>query len=172
MLLACCSNMPAMARINVKGTNNYVQIHNQMNEMRNQQYYASQQPVATTNSDTGELPVAVDDEGLVRALKVGNAEGTTVKDLEACSMIYPSGLFRWGIPDSGMHRVPVDQCVAVVELRDINNTVLAVTTLAAGDAMKCNVDMFPVTGRYDVLNKIEVPADKEQELHADRDGSE
>jgi hypothetical protein len=77
-------------------------------------------------------------------------------------MIYPSGVFKWDVPESGVRRNPISQCVAVVELRDANsNAVLATTTLAAGDTMKCNVDSFPETGMsYDLkYGKIEVPAD-------------
>jgi hypothetical protein len=54
----------------------------------------------------------------------------------------------------------IQQCVSVVKLIDANtNAVLAVTTVAAGDTMRCNVDMFPQSGLQPAIEKVEVPND-------------
>lgn len=152
-------NMPADARVNVKSTGRgNVDAYNQMAAIRNQQ--AQQQVLATTASDTGDLPVAVEDKNLAESILNNSSENVTMADLEACSMIYPSGVFKWAVPESGIRLNKTSQCVAVVELRDANtNAVLATTTLAAGDMMKCNIDEFPQNGWLPALEKVELPAD-------------
>ena len=66
---------------------------------------------------------------------------------------------NWKRVQSGINHDP--QCIAVVELRDANsNALLASTTVAAGQSIKCNIDSFP-SGSYNMsaLSKIELPAD-------------
>ena len=160
-VLACATNTPATARISVKNSASYANAYNQVMAVR-QQAAMENTPVATTTSATATLPVMVDDEALARKIKDNATDAmVSVSDLENCSMIYPNGLFKWGYPESGAKRGQNSQCVAVVELRDVNsNMVLAQTTLAAGDAMKCNIDMFPRSGWQDALGKVELPADE------------
>lgn len=154
-------NMPADARVNIR--------NNSYPSSRSQMVAAQQQMMAnanatnyyvTTPSATETLPVAVDDATLANDILNNTSDTVTADDLENCSMIYPTGLFKWGIPESGIRKNQTNQCVAVVELRDANsNKVLAKTTLAAGDAMKCNIDMFPQSGWQTALENIELPAD-------------
>ena len=159
LILACVSSMPVDARVTTNNSNrSYANAYQQVNAMRYQQETAT----ATTASATANLPVMVSDEKLAAAIVDGTAEGVTVSDLDSCAMIYPSGVFRWEIPQSGVRRNQIPQCVSVVELRDATtNAVLATTTVAAGDTFKCNVDSFPESGlSFDLkYGKIEVPAD-------------
>ena len=159
LILACVSSMPADARVTTKNSNrSYADAYQQVNAVRYQQDYGT---TATTASATANLPVMVSDEELAKAIIAGTAENVSVSDLEACSMIYPSGVFRWEIPVSGVRRNQIPQCVSVVELRDATtNTVLATTTVASGDTFKCNIDSFPISGMSEVaLSKVELPAD-------------
>ena len=163
LVLACMTVMPGDAAVKTKNSNrSYASGYQQVNAMRYQQEYMNATAsYATTASATVNLPVAVDDQNLANAI-LNNESTVNVSELEACSMIYPNGVFKWGIPESGVRKNPTSQCVAVVNLIDANtNAVLATTTLAAGDIMKCNVDSFPVSGMSADLRygKIEVPAD-------------
>jgi len=161
-MLACVATVPADARITVKKSGSYANSYNQVMNVRQQAEYASQNQITVaTNSQTADLPVAVDDKDLAKDI-LNNASGTvSASDLEMCSMIYPSGIFRWGIPETGIRRNPISQCIAEVELRDANTSaVLAKTTLASGDAMKCNIDMFPESGWLSALGDVELPADE------------
>lgn len=162
-ILACIANMPVSARVNVKSNSNrsYSDAYNQvMSQQQQQAYYDATATHVATASDTGSLPVAVDDKKLAEAILNNTSETIRKADLEACSMIYPNGVFRWGIPESGVRNNGQSQCVAVIELRDANsNAVLATTTVAAGDSMKCNVDMFPQHGLFPAISKVELPAD-------------
>lgn len=154
-------NMPADARVNIR--------NNSYPTSRSQMVAAQQQMMAnanatnyyvTTPSATETLPVAVDDADLANDILNNTSDTVTADDLENCSMIYPTGLFKWSIPESGIRKNQTNQCVAIVELRDANsNKVLAQTTLAAGDAMKCNIDMFPQSGWQTALSDVELPAD-------------
>ena len=162
-ILASISALPADARVvNAKNSGrSYADAYNQVNAMRYQQEYLEATATnATTASATATLPVMVSDEKLASAI-LNNSSNTTVAQLENCAMIYPNGVFRWEIPQSGIRQNQTNQCVAVVSLVDANtNTVLATTTLAAGDAMKCNIDAFPESGMNAVaLSKTELPAD-------------
>lgn len=162
LVLACATAMPVDAAVKTKNSNrSYASGYQQVNAMRYQQEYMNTASYATTASATANLPVAVDDQNLANAI-LNNESTVNVSELEACSMIYPNGVFKWAIPESGVRKNPTSQCVAVVNLIDANtNAVLATTTLAAGDTMKCNVDSFPVSGMIADLRfgKIEVPAD-------------
>ena len=158
LILACVSSMPVDARVTTNNSNrSYANAYQQVNAMRYQQETAT----ATTASATANLPVMVSDEKLAAAIVDGTAEGVTVSDLDSCAMIYPSGVFRWEIPESGIRNNQVPQCVAVVELRDANtNVILATTTVAAGDSLKCNIDSFPESNmNATALAKTELPAD-------------
>ena len=152
--------LPVDAKISVKNSSNrsYSEAYQQINAMRYQQDYSN---TATTASATENLPVAVSDEKLAESILNNTAENVNVSDLEACSMIYPNGVFRWEIPESGIRNNQVPQCVAVVELRDANtNAVLATTPVAAGDSLKCNIDSFPESNmNITALAKTELPAD-------------
>ncbi len=159
-ILASLSTLPADATIRVgNSSRSYAEAYNQVNAMRYQQEYADANTV-TTASATATLPVMVSNEKLSAAI-LNNTSETTISDLDACSMIYPNGVFRWEVPESGIRRNPYDQCVAVVSLVDANtNAVLATTTVASGDSFKCNIDNFPESGMNRVVvEKTELPAD-------------
>ena len=162
LIVACFSTLPAQARINVRNNRTYAEAYNQVNAMRQQGQYANTIE-ATTASATASLPVAVDDKKLAEEILNNTSESVTMTDLDACAMIYPGGVFKWGIPESGIRRNPTKQCMAVVELRDANTKeILATTTLASGDTMKCNVDEFPeIYYSYNLkYGKVSVPADQ------------
>lgn len=164
LVLATVASMPSYARVSVKNSGrSYADAYNQVNAMRYQQEYmnATAIPTATTASATADLPVLVNDKKLAAAI-LNNTSQTTIDDLDACAMIYPNGVFQWDIPESGIRAEKIPQCVAVINLVDATTkAVLATTTLAAGDSMKCNVDSFPESGMSLDLKKgkVEVPAD-------------
>lgn len=156
MLLACASVMPVDAAVKTKNSSRaYAPAYQAVNALRAQQeYYAENQAAAVA-----QLPVMVTDEKLANSIVNGEAGAPSLSELEACSMIYVNGNFKWGRPESGINHDP--QCIAVVELRDANsNALLASTTVAAGQSIKCNIDSFP-SGSYNMsaLSKIELPAD-------------
>ena len=160
-ILAAISAVPGYCAIKMKGneSRSYAGAYNQVNAMRQQAMYV---PTATTASATSNLPVAVDDESLANSILSNNSEAeVSIADLDACAMIYPNGIFKWGVPTSGIRRNKTNQCMAVVELREANsNAILATTTLGAGDSMKCNIDYFPESGyNMSALSQIELPAD-------------
>lgn len=163
-VLACLVGQNAFARVNVKkaGAGNYASAYNQVNAIKQQAaYMEEQQYLATTASATDTLPVAVDDPELARSIMNNTSTVVSAVDLDNCSMIYPNGVFKWGVPESGIRKTPAQQCIAVVELRDANsNNVLATTTLAAGDSLKCNIDSFPESGWQNALGQVELPADE------------
>lgn len=86
------------------------------------------------------------------ARTITNENGTTTtisnEQMDACKMVYPNGQFDWVRPTVGMKTGSGATCAALVELRSYQNssgttyTVLASDYLAAGDAIKCNVDSF------------------------------
>lgn len=156
ILLACASVMPVDAAVKTKNSSRaYAPAYQAVNALRAQQeYYAENQAAAVA-----QLPVMVTDEKLANSIVNGEAGAPSLSELEACSMIYVNGNFKWGRPESGINHDP--QCIAVVELRDANsNALLASTTVAAGQSIKCNIDSFP-SGSYNMsaLSKIELPAD-------------
>lgn len=164
VILACVSIMPGESAIKTKNQQrSYSGAYQQINAMRYEQEYANATAqLATTTSATDNLPVTVDDEKLANSIINNDATAPSVSKLESCAMIYPDGVFKWGIPESGIRQNQTPQCVAVVELRNANtNEILATTTLAAGDSMKCNVDSFPEYGMSTSLinGKVTVPAD-------------
>ena len=162
LILACVAPNASDARVVTKNSNrSYADAYSQVNGLSFQQSQGT--PTATTASATATLPVAVDDKKLANAILENTSTGIGLDDLEACAMIYPSGVFKWSVPESGIRHNPMQQCVSVVELRDATtNAVLATTTVAAGDAMKCNIDMFPESGLNPVtLSRVALPADAE-----------
>lgn len=75
----------------------------------------------------------------------GDVQTISTSDMDACSAIYPNGIFDWVKPTTGSKRGGPATCAALVELRSYKNTdynVLATAYLAAGDSIKCNVDNF------------------------------
>ena len=75
----------------------------------------------------------------------GDVQTISASDMDACSAIYPNGVFDWIKPTTGSKRGGPATCAALVELRSYKNTdynVLASAYLAAGDSIKCNVDNF------------------------------
>ena len=163
-ILVSVSALPVDARVVVNSKNagrSYSDAYNQVNAMRYQQEYLDATALnVTTASATATLPVMVSDEKLASAI-LNNSSSTTMAQLESCAMIYPNGVFKWEIPQSGIRQNQTNQCVAVVSLVDANtNEVVATTTLSAGDAMKCNIDSFPESGmNAAVLSKTTLPAD-------------
>ena len=164
IILACVIETPTNAAVKVKNNNrSYADAYNQVVAVREQAAYMnSNTPYATTASATENLPVAVDDKNLADSILNNKSTDVSRADLDACSMIYPGGIFRWGVAESGVRRSNDSTCISVIELRDVNNRVLATTTVAAGDTIKCNVDYFPAHGMSSDLRngKIEVPADE------------
>lgn len=161
MMLVCAMNAPCYARVNVRNYATAPGSRSQMMAAQQQIAAANTNVYTTTTSATETLPVAVDDAELARNIMNNSSDMVSVADLENCSMIYPNGLFKWAVPESGIRKNPTQQCVAVVELRDANsNAVLAQTTLASGDMMKCNIDMFPQSGWQPALANVELPADE------------
>lgn len=84
----------------------------------------------------------------------GNTTTISSEQMDACNAIYPGGTFDWTKPTTGMKSGSGATCSALVELRSYNGgtsyTVLATGYVAAGDAVKCNIDEFPnitATGR-------------------------
>ncbi|MBP9999672.1 MAG: hypothetical protein KBT14_03215 [Proteobacteria bacterium] len=84
----------------------------------------------------------------------GNTTTISSEQMDACNAIYPGGTFDWTKPTTGMKSGSGATCSALIELRSYNGgasyTVLATGYVAAGDAMKCNIDEFPnitATGR-------------------------
>lgn len=164
-ILACVSAMPvdSMAKQPTGSNRSYAGAYQQINAMAYQaEYDAVNTPTAITASATANLPVMVSDEQLAKEILSNESKTTNLSELEACAMIYPNGVFKWDVPESGVRKNQVQQCVSVIELRDANtNAVLATTTVAAGDTMKCNIDSFPESGMSSDVKygKIELPAD-------------
>lgn len=160
VILATVSTVPSFSAVKAKNSNrSYANAYGQVNALRYQQEYLDAN--ATTASAAANLPVMVTDEKLANAILNNTSETTSLSDLSACAMIYPNGVFRWDIPESGVRRNQTNQCVSVVSLIDANtNAVLATTTVAAGDTFKCNIDNFPESGMNAVaLSQTELPAD-------------
>ena len=154
-ILACVSAVPGVAAVKTNNSSrSYAAGYQQVNALRAQQEYMN-----ATTAATATLPVMVEDEKLANSIVNNETGAPSVSELTACSMIYPNGNFKWGVPEYGIQRTP--QCIAVVELRDANsNAVLATTTVAAGQAIKCNIDSFPGNSyNMTALSKIELPAD-------------
>lgn len=96
-----------------------------------------------------------------------NDDISVYTDLDACSMIYPTGKFAMDRPNAGMSVAGPQQCVAVVELRGYqmgengSDLVLARANVAAGDGIKCNIDSFPEYSFTAAVANFVFPADSE-----------
>ena len=155
-ILAVVAAIPVDAAVKVQNSKrSYADAYQQVNALRYQQEYA-----AAVQQTPATLPITVDDEKLAESI-LNNESTVNVSELEACSMVYPNGVFKWAVPESGVRQNKTPQCVAVVELRDANTgAVLATTTVASGDTMKCNIDYFPKSGlNMAALSRVELPAD-------------
>jgi hypothetical protein len=88
-------------------------------------------------------------------------------NMEKCSMIYPDGEFAMARPTLGRGVGGATTCTAVVEMRAIgagpngSDAILARANLAAGDAIECNISMFPEASYLPAAGEIEFPADAE-----------
>lgn len=159
-MLASITSAPSMSIAALRINSTHAGAYNQV--MAVQQQYATSQntPLIQTASATEDLPVAVEDAKLAESIKNNTAESVTTDDLERCSMIYINGVFKWDVPQSGTRQTLQPQCVAVVDLVSAEtNEVLATTTLAAGDMMKCNIDVFPQSGYSPRAYEVQFPSD-------------
>lgn len=159
-VLASIASMPSASVAGLRVKTTHAGAHNQAMAIQ-QQYIAEQSiPVVQTASATETLPVEVEDKELAEDIKNNKSDSVTMADLDRCSMVDIRGVFKWGIPESGMRQTTQPQCMAVVDLKDANSgKVLATTTVAAGDAIKCNIDMFPESGYQPALSEVVLPAD-------------
>lgn len=123
-------------------------------------------PAAVAVTTTTTLPVRVTNAALADKIASGDASvGVGVRDLERCSMIYPSGEFAWDTPTAGIGRGGAQTCVAVVEMRAVaagpagEDLVLARANVASGSSAKCNISEFPEYGYTDAAYEYVFPAD-------------
>ena len=161
-ILACTTGMPSVSFADSRANSSYAGAYNQVMALQQQQEYVDSMdtPQVQTASATATLPIEVEDARLAEKIKNNTSDSVTVRDLERCSMIDIRGVFKWGVPKSGMRQTLQPQCIAVVDLVDYNtNKVLATTTVAAGDAIKCNIDEFPESGYLPALADVILPAD-------------
>ena len=171
-VLACVATMPGdvfcaqnTGWADARAQQSYAGAYNQVATMQQQQAYIESQdiPVVQTASATTDLPIEVEDKKIKEKILNNDPNAPTADELERCAMTDIRGVFKWGIPQSGIHRSLKPQCVAVVDLitEDENGkkVVLATTTVAAGDAIRCNIDEFPEDGYSNELANIELPAD-------------
>lgn len=161
-ILACTAGMPSASFADSRANSSYAGAYNQVLAMQQQQEYIDsvETPQVQTASATATLPIEVEDARLAAKIKNNTSDSVTMRDLERCSMIDIRGVFKWGIPQSGMRQTLQPQCMAVVNLIDYNTKeILATTTVAAGDAIKCNIDEFPESGYLPALANVILPAD-------------
>ena len=157
IMLVCGISVTADAKVTVRKSGTYADAYNQVIAVRQQAQAAAEAQQAMTPEN---LPVQIDDEVLAREIIENKSDTVTMETLEDCSLIYPNGDFKWAVPESGNKKNQEQQCVAVVELREVDtNKVLATTTLAAGDTMLCNIDYFPQSGWKSTLETVTLPAD-------------
>lgn len=162
-ILACTTGIPPVSLADSRVNSSYAGAYNQVLAMQQQQEYVDSvvdTPQIQTASTTATLPVEVEDARLAAKIKNNTSDSVTISDLEKCAMIDIRGVFKWGVPKSGMRQTLQPQCIAVVDLVDYNTKkVLATTTVAAGDAIKCNIDEFPESGYLPALGEVILPAD-------------
>lgn len=151
--LAALMPYTAFAGIRVGNlSRNNAAAYQQLNELR----YGAQ--TATT---ANPIPVA----NTVQA--VDGTTSNTPMNMEKCSMIYPDGEFALARPTLGRGMGGATTCTAVVEMRAIgagpngSDAILARANLAAGDAVECNISMFPNATYLPAAGEIEFPADAE-----------
>lgn len=147
--------MPYTASAGIRVGNlsrNNAAAYQQLNEL----HYGAQ--TATT---ANPIPVA----NTVQAVDVTTSN--TPMKMEKCSMIYPDGEFALARPTLGRGMGGATTCTAVVEMRAIgagpngSDAILARANLAAGDAVECNISMFPNATYLPAAGEIEFPADAE-----------
>lgn len=147
--------MPYTASAGIRVGNlsrNNAAAYQQLNELR----YGAQ--TATT---ANPIPVA----NTVQAVDVTTSNKPM--NMEKCSMIYPDGEFALARPTLGRGMGGATTCTAVVEMRAIgagpngSDAILARANLAAGDAVECNISMFPNATYLPAAGEIEFPADAE-----------
>ena len=147
--------MPYTASAGIRVGNlsrNNAAAYQQVNELR----YGAQ--TATT---ANPIPVA----NTVQAVDVTTSNKPM--NMEKCSMIYPDGEFALARPTLGRGMGGATTCTAVVEMRAIgagpngSDAILARANLAAGDAVECNISMFPNATYLPAAGEIEFPADAE-----------
>lgn len=156
IMLVCGATMSVDAKVTVRKSGTYADAYKQVVDMRQQAQMQTAQQITTA----ADLPVVVEDEVLAQEIIDNTSDTVTAETLEQCSMIYPRGNFKWAVPESGDLRNSSPRCVAVIDLYDADSQeVLATTTLAAGDIMKCNIDMFPQSGYQAALARVTLPAD-------------
>ena len=143
--------------------------YQQVNTLRYQNSPEYQAAVAAA-AVPAELPITVTDAQLAEQIKSGDTNASTnMTNLQTCSMIYPNGEFAWTQPNIGTKASGPQTCVAVIEMRAANagkdgsDLTFARAYLAAGDAIKCNIDSFPAHTQIltDVPEDFTVPADTE-----------
>ena len=143
--------------------------YQQVNTLRYQNSPEYQAAVAAA-AVPAELPIVVTDAQLAEQIKSGDTNASTnMTNLQSCSMIYPNGEFAWTQPNIGAKASGPQTCVAVIEMRAANagkdgsDLTFARAYLAAGDAIKCNIDSFPAHTQIltDVPEDFTVPADTE-----------
>ena len=151
--LAALTPYTASAGIRVGNlSRNNAAAYQQLNEL----HYGAQ--TATT---ANPIPVA----NTVQAVDVTTSN--TPMKMEKCSMIYPDGEFALARPTLGRGMGGATTCTAVVEMRAIgagpngSDAILARANLAAGDAVECNISMFPNATYLPAAGEIEFPADAE-----------
>lgn len=138
-------------------------------QLNNQYQAAIPMPV------TGQAGAAMQAGGMMAAPADGvgrsvnapaDADGKIIP-MEQCSMIYPTGEFTWSVPMMGNGAGGAQTCTAVVEMRAIGagengtDAVVARATLAAGDAVRCNIFDFPEHSWLNDAGNVEFPANAE-----------
>lgn len=156
--LLCFSSVAqtsVMADIRVGNTSrNYAADYNQVT--------SQVETVRTATADT--LPISVPNEDLANKILNGISTDVNSADLDACSMIYPSGNFAWDKPTGGTKKGTSEKCVSIVEMRVISGTediVVATANVAAGDSINCNISDFPESGYKAAAGTVVFPADTE-----------
>lgn len=152
--------------VDARAQQSYAGAYNQVASIREQQAYLDAQdvPDVQTASATETLPVEVEDKKLEEKIINKSAGAPDMAELERCSMINLRGKFKWGTPQSGLNRSVKQQCVAVVDLVTVDHetgstTILATTTVGAGDSIRCNIDEFPEDSYSPEIGKFQFPAD-------------
>ena len=154
------NNAPAMP--------NHAQAYQQLNN----QYQAAIPMPVTGQAGAGAAMqpggmMAAPADGMGRSVNApANADGTVIP-MEQCSMIYPTGEFTWSVPMVGTGAGGAQTCTAVVEMRAIGagengeDAVVARATLAAGDAVRCNIFDFPEISWLPDAGNVEFPHNTE-----------
>lgn len=128
------------------------------------QYYANQ--MAQYQAMNQVEPVNNDLSGQKNSVGSDTVPGVE-SQLDACSMIYPTGEFEIARPTAGLGVGGAKTCTAVVELygyqmgENGSNAVLARANVAAGSSIKCNISDFPQSSYTLDAQRVVFPADAE-----------